>query len=481
MARPYDGRPQTGADYLASLDDGRVVIHDGLPVERVAEHPELRGVAHTIASLYDTMHGDAEGDAEGDGDGGDGLVLVPTSDGAGVTHPFWVLPHTRDDLRAQREAIRAWQRRTHGWVGRTPEFMASVVSSMAAHAPFFGRFEQQVRDMYARDQRDVTHYAQALVNPPVDRDLPPDEVADVFLHVVRETDEGVVIRGAKAVVTGAATAQRLLVSHFGGEVQTSDFAIAASVPVGTPGIRIYTRGTPARADQPLASRFAEHDALVVFDDVLVRWEDVFIRDPETMLAFNTGAVGWNVRLVFQATTRLEAKLERIAGLAVRATEIMGTSELRGVQAALGELIAYRDTVAALRDAMIEQAVPSGDSLGPGPQAAMAFAGYGPDAYSRMRVTLQTMLASAFAHLPVPPDALGTEHVLAVEPLLRGSGGADARERLEVMGELWDAVGTGFGARHELYERSYFGQAERMHLGILRAAQATGRVAEWQSR
>lgn len=334
--------------------------------------------------------------------------------------------------------------------------------------------------MLARDQREMTHYTQALVNPPVDRDLPPDEVGDVFLHVVRETDEGVVIRGAKAVVTGAATAQRLLVSHFGGEVRTADFAIAASVPVASPGIRIYTRSTPAREDQPLATRFAEHDALVVFDDVLVAWDDVFIRDPETMLGFNTGAVGWSTRLVFQATTRLEAKLERIAALAVRATEIMGTSELRGVQAALGELIAYRDTVTALRDAMIEQAVPSGDSVGPGPEAAMAFASYGPDAYSRMRVTLQTMLASAFAHLPVPIDALGSEHVAPIEPLLRGSGGADARERLEVLGELWDAVGTGFGARHELYERSYFGQSERMHLGILAAAKATGRIEHWLS-
>ncbi|GEK78842.1 4-hydroxyphenylacetate 3-hydroxylase N-terminal domain-containing protein [Agrococcus baldri] len=470
MTRPDTGRPQTGADYLASLDDGRVVIHDGEPAGLVAEHPAFAGTAATIAGLYDTLHDEAA-DA----------WLVPTADGTGLTHPFWALPHSRDDLRAQREGIRRWQRRTHGWVGRTPEFMACVVTSMAAHAEFFGRFADNVRGMVARDQRDVTHYAQALVNPPVDRDLPPDEVGDVFLHVVRESDEGVVIRGAKAVVTGAATAQRLLVSHFGGEVQTADFAIAASVPVGTPGIRIYTRGIPGHADAPLASRFAEHDALVVFDDVLVPWEDVVIRDPETMLAFNTGAVGWNVRLVFQATTRLEAKLERIAGLAVRATEIMGTSELRGVQAALGELIAYRDTVAALRDAMIEQAVPSGDSLGPGPQAAMAFAAYGPDAYSRMRVTLQTMLASSFAHLPVPPGSLGSEHVAPIEPLLRGSGGADARERLEVMGELWDAVGTGFGARHELYERSYFGQPERMHLGILGGAKKTGRIEEWQRR
>ena len=412
-----------------------------------------------MASLYDSLHTD---DAAAD------ALLAPIADGPdgdGATHAFWTVPQTPGDLRAQREAIRGWQRQTRGWLGRTPEFMACVITSMAGNAPFFGRFEANVRDALGRDQRAVTHYAQALVNPPVDRELPPDEVADVFLHVVRETDDGIVVRGAKAVVTGAATAQRLLVSHFGGDVQTDDFAIAASVPVATDGIRIYTRGTPFRGDQPLASRFQEHDALVVFDAVLVTWSDVFIRDAETMLAYNPGAVGWNARLAFQAATRLEAKLEHIAGLAVRATEIMGTSERRGTQAALGELIALRHTVAGLRDAMIEQAAPSGDSILPGIDSAMAFSALAPDAYSRMRASLQTTLASALAHLPVPLGALGSEHVASIEPLLRGSGGTDARERLEVVGELWDA--TGFGARHELYERSYWGQPERTHVGILR--------------
>lgn len=462
-------RPQSGSDYLASLDDGRVVVHDGVQVDRVAEHPELSGVAATIAGLYDALH-----------DGEAASLLVPTADGTGLTHPFWTVPQSREDLRQQRDAIRAWQRLTHGWVGRTPEFMGALLTSMAAHATTFGRFEPNVHAALARDQRDVTHYAQALVNPPVDRDLPPDEVGDVFLHVVRETDAGIVLRGAKAVVTGAATAQRLLVSHFGGEVQTDAFAVAASVAVGTPGIRIYTRGTPARPDQPLAARFAEHDALVVFDDVLVPWDDVFVRDAEAMLAFNGGAIGWNRRLAFQAATRLEAKLEHIVGLAVRAAEIMGTSERRGVQAALGEVIAFRHTVAGLRDAMIEQAEPSGASLRPGSEAALAFSAMAPDAYSRMRITLQTILSSAFAHLPVPLDALGTEAVARVEPLLRGSGGADARERLEVMGELWDAIGTGFGARHELYERSYWGQPERTHVGILGLARADGSLERWRS-
>ncbi|MBO1771141.1 4-hydroxyphenylacetate 3-hydroxylase N-terminal domain-containing protein [Agrococcus sp. TF02-05] len=466
-------RPQTGGDYLASLDDGRVVVHDGERVARVAEHPAFAGTASTIASLYDALH-----------EKGSDALLAPIGEapgGDGVTHAFWTVPQSQDDLRAQREAIRAWQSRTHGWLGRTPEFMACIFTSMAAHAPFFGRFEGNVRAALERDQRAVTHYAQALVNPPVDRELPPDEVGDVFLHVVDETDEGVVLRGAKAVVTGAATAQRLFVSHFGGEVQTDAFAIAASVAVGSPGVRVYTRGTPFRPDQPLARRFQEHDALVVFDDVLVPWDDVLIRDAETMLAFNRGAVGWNVRLAFQAATRLEAKLERIAGLAVRAAEIMGTDQRRGTQAALGELIAFRHTVAGLRDAMIEQAAPSGESILPGVDAAMAFSALAPDAYSRMRVSLETTLSSALAHLPVPLDALGSPEVAPIEPLLRGSGGTDARERLEVVGELWDAIGTGFGARHELYERSYWGQPERTHVGILGLARADGRVARWQAR
>ncbi|WP_186329306.1 4-hydroxyphenylacetate 3-hydroxylase N-terminal domain-containing protein [Agrococcus jejuensis] len=466
--------PQTGAEYLASLGDGRAVILDGERVDAVAEHPALAGTAATIASLYDRLHGP------------DADVLLATTPEGVRTHAFSTIPRSRDDLRAQREAIRAWQRETHGWLGRTPEMMASVLTSMAAHASFYGPQADAVRATLAAHQRSVTHYAQALVNPPVDRDLPPDEVGDVFLHVVRESGDGLVLRGAKAVVTGAATAQRLLVSHFGGEVQTDGFAIACTVPVGAPGLRLYARTVPTRADQPLATRFAEHDALVVFDDVLVPWEDVLIRDAETMLGHNRGAVGWNARLAFQSATRLEAKLEWIAGLAVRATEIMGTASIRSVQAALGETIAFRHVVAGMRDAMIEQAAPVGDedlpggrAWGPGVEPALAFSAYAPDAYSRMRVTLETAVASGLAHLPIPADGLGAHPELA--PLLRGSSGADADERLAVMGALWDAIGTGFGARHELYERSHWGQPERTHVGILGLAQATGRVAHWRAR
>ncbi|GAA3602857.1 4-hydroxyphenylacetate 3-hydroxylase N-terminal domain-containing protein [Agrococcus terreus] len=464
---------QTGADYLASLDDGRVVVLDGQPVADVAAHPAFAGATTTIASLYDSLHGP---DAE---------ALLAEGPDCAPTHAFWAIPRSRDDLRAQREAIRAWQRTTHGWMGRTPEMLASVVTSMAAHASFYGDQADAVRGVHARDAAAVTHYAQALVNPPVDRELPPDEVGDVFLHVVRETDEGLVLRGAKAVVTGAATAQRLLVSHFGGEVRTDAFAIAASVPVGAPGVRLYVRGMPTGADQPLATRFAEHDALVVLDDVLVPWHDVLIRDAATMLGHNRGAVGWNARLAFQSATRLEAKLEHIAGLAERAVEILGTSGIRGVQAALGEVVAFRHVVAGMRDAMIEQAAPVGDdhpdgrAWGPGVEPAMAFSAYAPDAYSRMRILLQTTLASGLAHLPLPVDALAAHPDVA--PLLRGSGGADAATRLEVLGTLHDAIVSGFGARHELYERSHWGQPERTHVGILGLAQAQGRLDGWRGR
>ena len=101
-------RPQTGSDYLQSLDDVRIVIHDGERVERVAEHPDFAGTASTMASLYDSLHTvDAAANA----------LLAPVADGPdvdGATHSFWSVPQTRGDVRAQREAIRGWQRQTRG-------------------------------------------------------------------------------------------------------------------------------------------------------------------------------------------------------------------------------------------------------------------------------------------------------------------------------------------------------------------------------
>src|ERR1700693_3144447 len=87
--------PMTGADYLASLDDGREVYIYGERVAKVTEHPAFRNTARMIARLFDAMH-DPDRQPQ---------LMVPTDTGnGGMTHAFFTAPKTGADLLAGRDA-----------------------------------------------------------------------------------------------------------------------------------------------------------------------------------------------------------------------------------------------------------------------------------------------------------------------------------------------------------------------------------------
>jgi 4-hydroxybutyryl-CoA dehydratase/vinylacetyl-CoA-Delta-isomerase len=106
---------------------------------------------------------------------------------------------------------------------------------------------------------------------------------DVYVHVKERRPDGVVIRGTKAIVTGAPYMHELLVmpcrTH---TAEDRDFAIACAVPVDAPGITIITRpaGRPGEKAAKFSARYGQSTAVVMFDDVFVPHERVFL-DGET--------------------------------------------------------------------------------------------------------------------------------------------------------------------------------------------------------
>src|ERR1044072_5235243 len=115
------GRPCTGAEYLESLRDGREVWIYGERVDDVTTHPAFRNAARSIARLYDALHDPECAD----------VLTCPTDTGSkGFTHKFFRVAHSRDDLIAQRQAIAHWARMTYGWMGRTPDYKASLMNTL---------------------------------------------------------------------------------------------------------------------------------------------------------------------------------------------------------------------------------------------------------------------------------------------------------------------------------------------------------------
>jgi 4-hydroxyphenylacetate 3-monooxygenase len=276
---------RTGKKFLEGLRDERQIFIDGERVGDVTTDRRLAGAAQSLAELYDMQH---EPDLRKK------MTFPSPSSGepVGLSH---IEPRTIDDLIRRREMIKLWMDRTCGMFGRSPDFLNVMLTGLAAAAPEFGKSDKRFADnirAYHVDARErdlcMTH---TLLNPQVDRSHPVErQEKDLAAKIVKETDTGIVIKGARMVSTLCAYADDLLVmpsTFLATSAEAAPYAFGFSIAVATPGLRFVCRPSVVHQDAaspmdfPLSSRLDEGDGLAVFDDVLVPWERIFIhRDPE---------------------------------------------------------------------------------------------------------------------------------------------------------------------------------------------------------
>jgi 4-hydroxyphenylacetate 3-monooxygenase len=232
-------------------------------------------------------------------------------------------------------------------------------------------------------------------------------------------------------------------------------------------------GTPF--DYPLSSRFDENDAIFVFDNAFIPWENVLLhRDIEKIKIFYQRS-GFLNNYQFQGCTRLAVKLDFMVGVLVKALRATGADEFRGNQAMLGEVIAWRNLFWAISDAMAMNPVPwVGDTVLPNAQSGASYRVFAGDAYGRVKEIVDKIIASALIYLPSSAkDFKNPEIDKYLARFVRGSHGIGYKERIKVMKLLWDAVGTEFGGRHELYEMNYAGNHEDIRIQALWNARGSG--------
>ena len=466
----------TGDEYLHSLRDGREVWIYGDKVEDVTTHPAFRNSARSVARLYDALH---------DPDQKDVLTVETDTGSGGYTHPFFRAPTSAEDLVRGRDAIAAWQRMSYGWMGRSPDYKAAFLATYGPNAEYYAPYEENARRWYRESQERVYFMNHTLVNPPVDRNKDIHEVDDVFIHAVGETDEGVVVRGAKMVATGSAISNYNFVSYHGAlPIKKEEYALSFFAPMNLPGTRLICRpsyeyqaavlGSPF--DYPLSSRFDENDAVLVFEDAVVPWENFLIyRNLEIASTYHLTGFIW--RALMQGCTRLAVKLDFLAGLFVKMVETTGTIEFRSIQASIGEILAWRNTFWALTDAMCYRPVDSANgSVLPNIEAASAYRILSNQAYPIIKGIIENQTGGA---LILHPSSSRDWQRQELRPLLdrfyRGSAGYSALDKIKLVKVLWDAIGSEFAGRHELYERSYSGSHELTKLECYWMAESDGTV------
>lgn len=462
----------TGDAYLESLRDGRTVWLDGEKVDDVTTHPAFRNSARSVARMYDALHDDATRD-----------VLTAVDDLGIRTHRFFAPARTSADLVDAREALLAWQKLAYGFMGRTPDYKAAFMAGLLAAPDFYAPFADNARAWYRRYASQGMFLNHVLINPPIDRSRPVHEMRDVYVHVERETDGGIVVSGAKMLATGSALTHATFVAQNSAAQlepgQAEDFALVFIAAMDTPGVSLVSRSSYEKAakspfDHPLSSRFDENDAVLVFEEAFVPWENVLVyRDVQKATAFYPQS-GFVNRYTLQAGVRMTVKLDFVVGMFELATRANGTDSFRGVQAAVGEIVNYRNQVWGLTTAMCHDTQPHGDDyVMPRLPYAASMRQLMTTTWNRVHELLEVNLGGA----PImTPSSVADLKNPELRPLLdrfyRGASGS-AEERIKLFNLAWDVVGTEFGARHELYEANYSGNQDQIRIDGRNWALRTG--------
>ncbi len=214
--------------------------------------------------------------------------------------------------------------------------------------------------------------------------------------------------------------------------------------------------------------------MFIFDDVFVPWENVFCYDAAKASDFYMGS-GFIWRGLLQGCIRFATKLDFLCGVLIKSLEMTGTRDFRGVQTRIGELITYRHLFWSLVTAMVKGAHKWEDgTYVPNTEAASVYRVLGGQLYPKVRDIFQKDIASALIYTNSTAKDWQNEDLRPyLDKFVRGSNGYSAEDRVKVLKLAWDATGSDFGSRHELYERNYAGNHEQVQVDQFLGATATG--------
>ncbi|MBX6340993.1 MAG: 4-hydroxyphenylacetate 3-monooxygenase, oxygenase component [Thermomicrobiaceae bacterium] len=456
---------RTGAEYLQGLREHprEVWIHGERVLGDITEHPAFKNITRSIAALYDMQCDPALRDE---------MTYVSPSSGERVGMSF-LQPRTREDLARRRTMMKRWADYSGGMLGRTPDYLNSGLMAFAAAADFFGRdrpeFAENIRRYYEHVRENDLCLTHTLITPQVNRAVGPSKQADPYIvaRVVKETDAGLVIRGARMLATLGPISDEIEVfpsTVLKGGPEDAPYAFAFSIPCDTPGLKFICRESfdygRSKFDHPLGARFEEMDAVVVFDDVLVPWERVFLYGNVELCNGVFGETNAVVHMAHQVVVKNVAKAEFIFGIAAMIADRIGIDQFQHVQEKLAELIIDLEAMRAfLRASEADAQVDRWGLMTPAFAPLNAARNLFPRLYPRMIEIIQLLGASGLMAIPTEEDVRGPIGPM-IDRYLQGRN-VDAYNRVKLFRLAWDAALSAFGSRQVLYERFFFGDPVRM--------------------
>ncbi|MGD9985789.1 4-hydroxyphenylacetate 3-hydroxylase family protein [Pseudonocardia sp.] len=447
---------RTGKQYLESLRDGRQVYVGGELIDDVTTHPKTKGYAAAIAEYYDLHHAPEHQD-----------VLTFVDDDGERRSMHWFLPRSKEDAVRRRAFHEFWFRHFKGGIFTRPPAGMHVVMYAQVDDPqpwednailADGRhvpFAQNIRDQWARVTRDDIALSPMFVDVQFDRGREDALAETPMLSVVEQNDEGIVVRGWKAIGTSIAFVNELLIGNLWRPGQTAEQTVYALVPVNIPGLSLVCRDSNATPDadpydHPLSTIGDELDGMAYFDDVLIPWDRVqHVGNPDHAKWYPQRQFDW-VHIETQIRHAIHAEL--IVGLGLLLTNALGTNTNPVVQSQLADIVRFRETCKAFAIAAEETGFLTAGGLY---KPNNIYVDLGRAHYLENIHDIVNMLIDFCGRgVVMAPTKADFDHPYIgpkLEEALRGSG-ISARDRVSIFRQISERYLTQWGARHEMFEK-----------------------------
>jgi 4-hydroxyphenylacetate 3-monooxygenase len=385
-----------------------------------------------------------------------------------LANRMWQLPRSYEELKHRREALTAWALSHAGFLGRSPDHVASCITGMYMGLETFQQYDPEraaaLADYYRYARDNDLYLTYVIINPQADRSKSASQQADPFLTagIVDRDDRGITIRGAKMLGTGAIMANEVLVTCIQ-PLQPGDekYAVSFAIPLNTRGVKILSRKSyeqDARSvfDNPFSSRYDENDSLIYFDDVEVPWERVFIAGDLAMCQKQFHATPAHVLQNYQAQIRLMVKLRFLTGIAHRIASLNGIIQFPQVRETLGQLAAEASMVEGLVLAMEARGSMQGEYFVPDRHLLYSAQVLTQQMYPRFVDALRDLAGGGMIMLPSSIADFADPELRRIIQRTQQSPAANAEDRVKFYKLAWDVVGSEYGSRHTQYEMFYAG-------------------------
>jgi 4-hydroxybutyryl-CoA dehydratase/vinylacetyl-CoA-Delta-isomerase len=353
---------RTVEQYLKSMDDGRVVYCLGEKVKDVRTHPMLRTIIRSAAMDYALPHDPKFHD----------LFVTQDADGEDVNF-LLTPPRTNEELLRRRECFITGIRSGGGFLVHCMGVDALAACTLAANKmdkALGTHYVERVENYRKFLQKNDVGITGAMTDTKGDRSLHPSKQVqhkDFYVRVVDKQKDGIIVRGAKIHISATPCANEAIVlpcrTH--GE-DDKDYALSFAVPLGAKGVKLLavepvtrTYGEEAAWDYPHAHWLQPTECLIVFDDVFIPWERVFMCGEWQFSRDITYGFASFHRLF--GTCKMVGELEKLSGAVKLIAEYNGLEKYEHIKNKLAWMAMITNTVASLGEMSCIKATKDADS------------------------------------------------------------------------------------------------------------------------